>query len=338
MKLAFLSQFHSTQETGISRQSYYIVQYLEKLQIAFSLYTWESISKPFMKWGKYTIQSWKDLITDFDVLLYYGEWWAFPSLKIFNVFNCPMLWYCPLDTEKPQEDFINFSSNFDLIIPVSNWNRKILENYSDNVVSPIPHTVALADKQPQEKSENDKIRIGTVLRPQRRKNIFALCEFLMQSDSFFDVISEVSYCELNLSDAFNQFNIDFRIRQNLNARQLRQFYDSLDLYVSVSMGEGFDLPVGEALLANKCVLVSDIPAHREFGIPKNNLVRVSGEAFSAPGWSLTDTEDMIRKYEILKSKNFPSLNIDMNSYLSYSVGPLWGELLNNLKEILSYTI
>ena len=62
--------------------------------------------------------------------------------------------------------------------------------------------------------------------------------------------------------------------QNCNDQKLKQAYLESDVVIIASEGEGFGLPVIEAMLENKTLIVRDIPVFREI-IPKEYLNNVS---------------------------------------------------------------
>lgn len=52
--------------------------------------------------------------------------------------------------------------------------------------------------------------------------------------------------------------------------RLIDMYAAADIYVNLSRWEGYNLGIGQALAMGLPVLASDIPAHREFGVPVSN--------------------------------------------------------------------
>lgn len=70
---------------------------------------------------------------------------------------------------------------------------------------------------------------------------------------------------------------------NVSDIEMAELYAASDLYVGLSRWEGYDLGVGQALAMGLDVIASDIPAHREFGVPVANstpeLCGLVGAAF-----------------------------------------------------------
>ena len=54
---------------------------------------------------------------------------------------------------------------------------------------------------------------------------------------------------------------------NITDVEMSELYAASDLYLSLSQWEGYNLGIGQALAMGLPVVASDIPAHREFGIP-----------------------------------------------------------------------
>lgn len=60
------------------------------------------------------------------------------------------------------------------------------------------------------------------------------------------------------------------ILANASDDRLIDMYAAADIYVNLSRWEGYNLGIGQALAMGLPVLASDIPAHREFGVPVSN--------------------------------------------------------------------
>lgn len=60
------------------------------------------------------------------------------------------------------------------------------------------------------------------------------------------------------------------ILANAPDERLIDMYAAADIYVNLSRWEGYNLGIGQALAMGLPVLASDIPAHREFGVPVSN--------------------------------------------------------------------
>lgn len=339
--MIFISQFLPQQsETGISRQSFLMAQYFEKIGIETTLFTWErQIIHPFQKNGKviYPLNMLAQQAKTDAFLLFYGEHWSVP--KGIETLNIPLLWYIPVDSPKLPNDFAESAAVFDLIIPVTEFAANVMrEAEIQNVWNPIPHTVLLKDTKETLDIKVDKLIIGTVLRPQRRKNVVGLAQCIAEIDCQLLVVSEEEYKEVALKDIFDQFNLNYEILGDLDATNMRRFYNTIDLYVSTTEAEGFGIPVFEAIFTEKCVLVTDLQVFREFGLQNTNLIKVK-KTFDLPNganWNLIDEKDFLQKYKILKDKNFPKTNVDIAQFAPEIVGPQWKALLENLRTILAY--
>jgi glycosyltransferase involved in cell wall biosynthesis len=68
---------------------------------------------------------------------------------------------------------------------------------------------------------------------------------------------------------------------NVSDAELTELYAAADIYMSFSQWEGYNLGIGQALALGLPVIASDIPAHREFGIPTTNDPAAAAEALAA---------------------------------------------------------
>jgi GT2 family glycosyltransferase len=57
---------------------------------------------------------------------------------------------------------------------------------------------------------------------------------------------------------------------NVTDQELADLYAAADIYMNFSQWEGYNLGIGQALAMGLPVIASDIPAHRDFGIPVTN--------------------------------------------------------------------
>lgn len=60
------------------------------------------------------------------------------------------------------------------------------------------------------------------------------------------------------------------VEANVSSEELTDLYFAADAYANFSCWEGYNLGIGQALAAGLPTVSSDIPAHREFGIPTTN--------------------------------------------------------------------
>nr|WP_321986239.1 glycosyltransferase [uncultured Lichenicoccus sp.] len=71
--------------------------------------------------------------------------------------------------------------------------------------------------------------------------------------------------------------LGFTVFPNVSDAVLADLYKAADAYMGFSKWEGYNLGVAQALAMGLPTLGSDIPAHREFGIPTTNSVLVASE-------------------------------------------------------------
>ena len=341
-----VSQFNPNFETGISRQTYYILQYLEKIGQSVSLFTWEpEFRKPFYwhRWVVYPVM-YLPLRAEAAPVFYYGEYWSMPVSE-FDAVNLPVFWYAPLDSDRLPEDWWQSAAIPDVIVPFTEFAHDLLigevskrfENNGPVVWNVIPHTVAVFDSDEREDWSNEQIHVGIVFRPQMRKNpcgLLAALRELRLPNLKIHIVSEDQFGEVNLPSLCATFGLDCDIRQGLSPLEMRKFYNSIDIYVSFSMGEGFDLGLAEALKCRKCVLVPDLFTAREFGVPEEH--RVKCREFKLPTksrWWVAEIDDFVEKFKSLMERDFPIVDADMSRYEPNAVGPLWQDFFENAEEV-----
>jgi GT2 family glycosyltransferase len=70
-------------------------------------------------------------------------------------------------------------------------------------------------------------------------------------------------------------DLGFTVFPNVSDARLADLYKAADAYMGFSKWEGYNLGIAQALAMGLPTLGSDIPAHREFGIPTTNSVLVA---------------------------------------------------------------
>jgi GT2 family glycosyltransferase len=79
------------------------------------------------------------------------------------------------------------------------------------------------------------------------------------------------------SDVEQAEQLGFTVFPNVSDEMLADLYKAADAYMGFSKWEGYNLGISQALAMGLPTLGSDIPAHREFGIPTTNSVLVACE-------------------------------------------------------------
>jgi GT2 family glycosyltransferase len=64
--------------------------------------------------------------------------------------------------------------------------------------------------------------------------------------------------------------LDLTTVANVSDEELADLYAAADVYMNFSQWEGYNLGIGQALAMGLPVIASDIPAHRDFGVPVTN--------------------------------------------------------------------
>jgi GT2 family glycosyltransferase/glycosyltransferase involved in cell wall biosynthesis len=83
------------------------------------------------------------------------------------------------------------------------------------------------------------------------------------------------------SDVAQAEQLGFTVFPNVADDTLADLYKAADAYMGFSKWEGYNLGISQALAMGLPTLGSDIPAHREFGIPTTNSVLVACEWLAA---------------------------------------------------------
>jgi glycosyltransferase involved in cell wall biosynthesis len=107
------------------------------------------------------------------------------------------------------------------------------------------------------------------------------------------------------------------IFQDITDAEMAELYAASDLYVSLSQWEGYNLGIGQALAMGLGVIASDIPAHREFGIPTANamprLCALLGEALSRWSEDPADRTARIETWDVPLSQLVDTLEADLDA-------------------------
>ncbi len=102
---------------------------------------------------------------------------------------------------------------------------------------------------------------------------------------------------------------------NVTDEEMAELYAASDLYMSLSQWEGYNLGIGQALAMGLPVVASDIPAHREFGIPTSNAVprlcALVGEALSRCDEAAENRIARLEPWDVPLSKLVDALEEDV---------------------------
>jgi len=184
----------------------------------------------------------------------------------------------------------------DKVICVGNSQRKgILEKVSinpDKIVT-IENGVDLTKFHPSKIKNKEKLTIISVARLSRVKNQFMLVKAIPEVIKvckntqfiFIGQIEDEEYLK-EINQYINENNIGkyVKILGPLNISQLPEYYNSSEIFVSVSKAEGLPLTVLEAMASRCAIVLSDIGPHKEF--EKNNEIIY---------FKLDDIEDLVSK-------------------------------------------
>ncbi|GJE60043.1 glycosyltransferase [Methylobacterium trifolii] len=104
-----------------------------------------------------------------------------------------------------------------------------------------------------------------------------------------------------------------RVFANVSDAEMTDLYVAGDLYMNFSRWEGYNLGIGQARAMGLPVIASDIPAHREFGIPVSNsvaeLVRLVEDAFRT--WDAGGRAAIIEPWDVPLARFAQTLEDDL---------------------------
>lgn len=107
---------------------------------------------------------------------------------------------------------------------------------------------------------------------------------------------------------------------NVTDEEMAELYAASDLFMSLSQWEGYNLGIGQALAMGLPVIASDIPAHREFGIPVSNAVptlcALLGQALSQWDEAAADRRAHLEHWDVPLSQLVDILEEDVAADLA----------------------
>ena len=157
------------------------------------------------------------------------------------------------------------------IISISESAKKEIQQYFTTSNSVIYNGVNTNFYQPnnERKKQNGKPQILFVGNLFEYKNIqFIIKSFSKLKQKFpnihLQIIGDGLY-KKNLTEIISNLNLHDQIELigRVDDEQLKEYYNSCDVYVTASTWEFFNLPLLESMSCGKPVLVSDLPVHQE---------------------------------------------------------------------------
>lgn len=208
------------------------------------------------------------------------------------------LFYFPFDSKDVYDGVVPVMEQMDIRVAMSKWAQNLLKKEAKMDSHYIPHGVDphiyrplpkhIVDKVRSENKWEDKFIVGCVARNQSRKNIPALFKaFAEFSKDKKDVIllahlDPVDPQGTNLHDLANKLGIKDKViygmrRFSLGVPEFRMSlaYNTMDIHVLSTTGEGFGLPIIESMACGIPNICTDYTTARELIGENGELVRLA---------------------------------------------------------------
>ena len=298
-----------------------------------------------------------------DFVLGIGEAWGMYPYKDINFGDTQLLMHVPVDGEPFDSTLATVSQMADLMVPASHYGKAVLNTKNLCTCEPIPHSfddsVYYQFKQIQRDESRAKFNftddlfvIGFVGRQQERKNLMAM---IIAFERFARDKSDVRLL-LNITiDKYSDFNIVHMVKfmglgdkvliiksNNLSEKDMASMYNALDMYISTSCSEGFNIPVLEAQACGVPCAVSNYSAHVELVRDHGVLIDIA-DYRPMPNniyWAYVDidktVEAMNHYYDSINARRKDSAAAKkfVNKYYTNKVvNDLWNNLFNNYNDI-----
>lgn len=257
---------------------------------------------------------------------------------VLNKFKNKPYWlhWGPSETNKIFTENIELENQPDLFLVLTNDNLKVKKTYLKNVIKlghPIDPAFHSIPKQESSKTreklgfKSTDLVCGCLAANNLRKQLPVLIKsfselslkqknikLLLVTTSFNPTDPESTDLEACLNKLRETDNIKIIYTDKrevpLSEEELNScFYNIIDIFVSATAGEGFCLPVGEALACGKPAVVTNCPNINELVINNKTglLVPAAGEVYdliprSFTNWQIINTDDLIKKILKLNSQ------------------------------------
>ena len=298
-----------------------------------------------------------------DFVLGIGEAWSMYSYKDIKFGDTKLLMHIPVDGEPFDTTLSTVSQMADLMVPASHYGKKVLSINNVGACEPIPHSfddgVYYQFKQIQRDAARAKFKftddlfvIGFVGRQQERKNLMAL---IIAFEKFARDKPDVRLL-LNITiDKYSDFNLVHMVKfmglgdkvliiksNNLSEADMASMYNAMDMYVSTSCSEGFNIPVLEAQACGVPCAVSDYSAHAELVRDHGILIDIADYRPMQNNiyWAYVDIDKTVAAmdnyYNNINTRRKDGTNAKkfVNKYYTNKVvNDLWVNLFNNYDDI-----
>ena len=221
-----------------------------------------------------------------------------------SVSKCMFIPYVPIDCEKLPVSFFDSLKKADFILTMTEHSRKILSNSFSNVFL-LPHYIdncyyplELSKKEIRKKIypsnidiEDDSIIILNINNSGIRKRLDIFIESLYILNNKI-CISNILYVlktnkDFNLHEMIllnnKKYNIDLTrhfilLTEKMNNEDMNLLYNSANIFVTTTSGEGFGLPPFESICCNVFTLVPDNTCYPEY-FPLDFLIKCETKTY-----------------------------------------------------------
>lgn len=260
-----------------------------------------------------------------DIFVTLGDVWMVDWLAEGTLDHRPFKYfpYIPLDGVPLYRPWIKFLKQADRVVTCSNFGRQLVQDsLADGQVQMIYHGVdsdafyPLDNRQEKRPAElRGKFIIGCVARNQPRKNLPILIKscarfFKERPDAILYLHTNPDDIGWDILDLLHRYGIFNRtcisksasIQKGVNKRKLNEIYNLFDVMVLPTGGEGFGLPILEAMAAGVPVIATGYSSCTELLQGRGELVAV--KEFVTVGrhnidYAIPDLEDLLDKLSLL---------------------------------------
>ena len=298
-----------------------------------------------------------------DYVLYIGEAWGAYPYKDINFENTELIMHIPVDGEPFDSTLATVGQMADLLVPASHYGKKVLNINNMPATDVIPHSFDPKVYYPFKQAQRDKARekfafkdeefvVGFVGRQQERKNLMAL---IIAFAKFADGKNNVKLLLDITIDKYSDFNLVHMVKflgiadkvliiksNNLSEADMADMYNALDMYISTSCSEGFNIPVLEAQACGVPCAVSEYAAHSELVRDHGRLIEVEDYRPMQNNiyWAYVKMDDAIASmneyYDNInqRRKDANKATKFVNKYYTTDiVSGLWNNLFDNYEDV-----
>lgn len=212
--------------------------------------------------------------------------------------------YVPVDCESFPNNFFNGIKKSDYIITMCNFSKDLIKNDIKRKIEVLPHFIedeyepSIISKKKLRKEffgdlipENCKIVLNVANSGNRKRlDIFMESLYILKTKEpslnvIYVIKTDGSFDSQKYVNIYNEkYNMKLgkcflKYTKNLNTHEMKNFYNSVDIFVSTSSGEGFGLTPFEAVSCETFTLVPDNTSYSEY-FPKEMLIDCKMETYN----------------------------------------------------------